>query len=291
MTVTGNGVCNLSTATDNLILTINSSTITLIPSAASSSQDTCFNSPIKDIRYFIGGTATGATLTGLPTGLTSEYSIGIVKIGGVATQSGTFTYTVNSSGGCSAAPLTGTITIRSAIPAPIVSGDTTNCSELAIGAMRASVNVGGTLSWSDDATFSSDLGTGATLIPSSVLGSTLYYVRENLNGCFGESSAITITVKECDLATPTAITPDGDSKNDTWKLKNLDTDFPNNSVSIFNRWGQKIYESPKGDYGSHEFDGKVDGKVLPVDSYYYIIEYNNGVKEASKGVVTIILNK
>ena len=292
LTVTGNvaGTCSSSTINDAIIITINNSgTITLLPPSLSKDRDTCFAMPITDIRYFIGGTATGATVTGLPTGISATYTAGILKISGSSSVSGIFPYTVNTTGNCPAIPETGTITIRSEITSPLVSPDVTNCQEVIGTDMTATASSGGTLVWASDNSFSTILGQGATLTPSSSLGTTSYYVREVLNGCYSSSSVINVTVQYCDVETPTAFTPDGDDVNDTWVLKHIDETYPNNIVTIYDRWGLKIYESPKGQYESHKWDGKFNGKALPVDSYFYIIDYNDSKKPVKNGAVTIIL--
>jgi gliding motility-associated-like protein len=172
---------------------------------------------------------------------------------------------------------------------PIVSSDLTNCQEVKGADMNATASSGGTLVWSSDNTFTTILAQGTNLTPASTLGITTYYVREELNGCYGESSLINITVKYCDIDLPSAFTPDGDNVNDSWVLPHIDEIYPNNIVSIYNRWGIKVFESPKGQYESHKWDGKYNDKALPVDSYFFIIEYNDSSKPTTNGKVTIVL--
>ena len=292
LTVTGNvaGTCSGSTTSDAIVITINNSgTITLLPPSLTKDRDTCFAMPIIDIRYFIGGTASGANVTGLPAGISTSYSAGILKISGTSTVSGIFPYSVNTTGICPAIPELGTITIRPEISAPVVSSDATNCKDVIGLNMTATASSGGLLVWSTDNSFGTILGQGTTLTPASTLGTTTYYVREELNGCYGESSLINITVKYCDIDLPSAFTPDGDNVNDTWVLPHIDEIYPNNIVSIYNRWGIKVFESPKGQYESHKWDGKYNDKVLPVDSYFFIIEYNDSSKPTTNGNVTIVL--
>lgn len=80
----------------------------------------------------------------------------------------------------------------------------------------------------------------------------------------------------------TALTPNGDGSNDTWLIGGLEF-FPNAKVEVFNRWGQKVFES-KG-YNA-PWDGTFKGEALPVADYYFIIEYDN-TKEPILGTVTI----
>ncbi|MBK9453132.1 MAG: hypothetical protein IPN95_27755 [Bacteroidetes bacterium] len=55
--------------------------------------------------------AMGATVTGLPAGVTGSWAANTVTISGTPTASGTFTYTVTTTGGCPPATTTGTITV------------------------------------------------------------------------------------------------------------------------------------------------------------------------------------
>jgi gliding motility-associated-like protein len=82
---------------------------------------------------------------------------------------------------------------------------------------------------------------------------------------------------------PNTFTPNGDGINDTWKIEYLDT-YPNNKVQVFTRTGQLVFES-RG-YKT-PWDGRMNGKPLPFDTYYYIIEPENGRKPVT-GYVTIV---
>ncbi len=90
------------------------------------------------------------------------------------------------------------------------------------------------------------------------------------------------------LIIPTAFTPDNDGVNDTWELPNIDAIYPKNVVHIFDRWGVLLYETKEGKYASNSWDGTFEGKALPVGSYYFIIDLNDGVMEVLKGVTSII---
>ena len=82
---------------------------------------------------------------------------------------------------------------------------------------------------------------------------------------------------------PNAFSPNGDGINDTWRIKYLES-YPGATVEVFNRYGQKVFNSAGYDV---EWDGNVNGKPLPVGTYYYIINPKNNRKIIS-GSVTII---
>jgi gliding motility-associated-like protein len=82
---------------------------------------------------------------------------------------------------------------------------------------------------------------------------------------------------------PNSFTPNADGVNDVWNVKYLDS-YPKVTVEIFNRNGQRIYFS-RG--YSVPFDGNFNNQSLPVGTYYYLINPNNGGKSIT-GNVTII---
>ncbi|MBB77417.1 MAG: hypothetical protein CL844_00255, partial [Crocinitomicaceae bacterium] len=73
-------------------------------------QTVCMNSPITDILLFTT-VATGAYVTGLPQGITDSWSGDTLTISGIPTESGTFTYIVETTGGCDLAATTGTLEV------------------------------------------------------------------------------------------------------------------------------------------------------------------------------------
>jgi uncharacterized delta-60 repeat protein len=92
------------------IITANN-TITLTSGTSTTNQSLCINTAITNITYSTTG-ATGAIVTGLPTGVSGNFSSNTVTISGTPTASGTFNYTVTLTGGCGTATATGTITVN-----------------------------------------------------------------------------------------------------------------------------------------------------------------------------------
>lgn len=104
-----------------------SSTISLSSAPGSNVQAACSNAAITPITYAIGGGGTGATVTGLPAGVTGSYSAGVFTISGTATATGTFNYTVSTTGTCSQVTATGTITAGTAPTATFVKTQVSSC--------------------------------------------------------------------------------------------------------------------------------------------------------------------
>jgi gliding motility-associated-like protein len=92
-----------------------------------------------------------------------------------------------------------------------------------------------------------------------------------------------MTIQSLLLIIPNTFTPNGDGINDTWNIKNLES-YPNSSVNIFNRWGQKLYASIGYPV---PWDGKYNGSSLPAGTYYYVIDPKNG-HAAISGWVAIV---
>ena len=80
--------------------------------------------------------------------------------------------------------------------------------------------------------------------------------------------------------------PNSDGKNDTWYIDGIE-DYPNNTVQIFNRWGNKIFEM-KGynnddrAWSSESSLGLILGDTeVPDGTYFYIIDLQDGKKPRS----------
>jgi gliding motility-associated-like protein len=82
---------------------------------------------------------------------------------------------------------------------------------------------------------------------------------------------------------PNTFSPNNDGINDTWEIEYLRI-YPFARVQVFTRTGQLVYEC-KGTY--RPWDGTLSGKILPMDTYYYIIEPESG-REPVTGYITII---
>jgi gliding motility-associated-like protein len=79
-------------------------------------------------------------------------------------------------------------------------------------------------------------------------------------------------------------TPNGDDYNDTWVIDNMEL-YPNANVKIFNKWGNLIHEQ-NGLYVP--WDGKENGKDLPAEVYYWIINLNEPDREILTGNIIIV---
>jgi gliding motility-associated-like protein len=103
------------------------------------------------------------------------------------------------------------------------------------------------------------------------------------DGCVARDQVLVVVLQE--LVIPNVFSPNGDSVNDKWIIKNIEQ-YPNNVVQIFNRYGQLLIET-KGYSSSSAWDGTNMGNPLPVGAYYYIIRLNDG-KGPLSGTISIL---
>ena len=97
------------------------------------------------------------------------------------------------------------------------------------------------------------------------------------NGNCEATAEVKITVY--DLFIPSVITPNGDGKNDYFKISAIGQV----ELIIFNRWGNEEYTN---DNYLNDWDGHNNkGAELPNDTYFYILKYENGT--VNKGSVLI----
>ena len=114
---------------------------------------------------------------------------------------------------------------------------------------------------------------------------------ENADSCFA-SDTITIIVNPNKVEfIPTAFTPNGDGLNDRFTFDILGASEV--EVTIFDRWGERIYYNPAQTNGvgnGNGWDGTKDGKPLPEDTYVYQfrITYFNGKVESKAGTITLM---
>ncbi len=140
--------------------------------------------------------------------------------------------------------------------------------------------------WYSDSLKTNLISVGDEYTP--IVGDTFLYVFESLEGCVSDYRFVRVEFTNEIIDLSTAITPNGDLQNDTWLIPNIDKDFPQNEVLIYNRWGELVFQSKKGAYETSPWDGKYEGKDLTVGSYYYVIRYNDPKVKDESGIITII---
>jgi gliding motility-associated-like protein len=96
------------------------------------------------------------------------------------------------------------------------------------------------------------------------------------------SSTLTVIVEAPivipEVEIPEIFSPNGDGKNEMFVIPGLVERYPNNKVTIFNRWGSLVYSKEKY---TNDWNGKANvttgtGKsLLPSGTYFVIIEFGD----------------
>jgi uncharacterized protein (TIGR02145 family) len=108
--VVASGPCSQEITNGLLVTLTPNNAATLSSAAGTNSQTINITNSIANISYTILS-ATGATFTGLPTGVSGSFNANVVTISGTPTVSGVFNYTVSLTGGCGVASASGSINI------------------------------------------------------------------------------------------------------------------------------------------------------------------------------------
>lgn len=129
------------------------------------------------------------------------------------------------------------------------------------------------------------LSDDAILRPTAVLSDDGRYVLHAVSnvGCGSHSDEVLVKVYK-KVIVPNAFSPNNDGINDRWAIPALQT-YPDPEITVFNRYGQPVFRS-KG-YGA-AWDGRFNGKLLPVGTYYYVIDLRIAVEPPLTGWVFIV---
>jgi gliding motility-associated-like protein len=120
---------------------------------------------------------------------------------------------------------------------------------------------------------------------TNVPNGTYSVVVTDKNSCAASLNiSVGVTGSDKCIEIPTIITPNNDGSNDKWNIKNIDL-FPNAEVFVYNRWGKLVFSSKN--LSANQWNGTFKGRILPTDSYHYILHLNDGSKPRS-GVISII---
>jgi len=257
--------------------------ISLTSVSGTATQTVCANTTITAITYSVSG--TNATITSLPSGLTSNFTANVFTISGTPSVAGTFNYTITTTGGCSpnatsaghikANPLpkatmsNGSINVcRDSIVHPITFVGSSGTKPYNFTFKVDTSNSGVIKSNNSGRTNGTDNDTAFLNIPTSKTGTFTYYllsVKDSNNCQQAESDSVKIAVNLNAQANFSVTKVLVDSQN---KLQVKLTDYPSAGLN----------ESWKWYFG----DGNTITTTTPSDS---IIQYTY----ADTGVYTIRL--
>jgi gliding motility-associated-like protein len=126
---------------------------------------------------------------------------------------------------------------------------------------------------------------------NSILVNTPGYYWLKTTSPTGECSTTdTLQVlQDCYLNIPNSFSPNGDGLNDYFLPREiLSSGLTVFRMSIYNRWGEKIYATDK--LNGRGWDGKYNDKTQPVGVFIYVIDavFENGVRKNFTGNVTLL---
>lgn len=244
------------------------------------------------------GDAVNLSVTATGTGLTYQWRKGTVVLsnGGsisgatsatltinpaVVSDSGS-TYNVVVSGTC--LPNDTSVFTSVVVNAPPVVTALSNTPVCTIGSIElttASI-AGATYSWSGPNGFASILQ-NVSIPNATTFYNGVYNLVVTTNGCASLPASVTVEVRDCPLSDffiPEGFSPNGDNYNDVFVIRGI-SQYPNNTINIYNRWGVKVYEASSytGNWDGTSGNGIVfGGSALPVGTYFYTLDLGDGSK-------------
>ncbi len=95
------------------------------------------------------------------------------------------------------------------------------------------------------------------------------------NGCtIKDTVQVLIAVDPSDITLVNLITPNGDGRNDELVFDNI-VKFGQNSLRVYNRWGDVVFQKVNYMLDEERFDGTHNGAPLPAGNYYYVLSFRS----------------
>jgi gliding motility-associated-like protein len=200
-------------------------------------------------------------------------------------SSGTYSVLVTDASGCSATGFTnvnsvGTLTVDVGSNVTILEGQSTQ--------LDALIPLGANVVWTPTTGLSCTTCSNPIASPTV---STDYCALTTIGSCTNISCVSVFVETDCvsnsEYSAPNAFSPNGDGKNDNFCLEGWKKCVTVFYVAIYNKWGEKIYESEEADFC---WDGTFRGKPLNPDVFVYYIKAS--IKDVGeiirKGNVTLV---
>jgi gliding motility-associated-like protein len=115
---------------------------------------------------------------------------------------------------------------------------------------------------------------------ATVSETTTFSLTAENNGC-SNTAYVTVFVEDI-LDIPNSFSPNGDNVNETWEIDGLEL-FPDNQMSIYTRWGQRIYQT-----SAYSKSKMWDGGNHAEGVYYYVLDLNDENGTQYSGTITLI---
>lgn len=148
-----------------------------------------------------------------------------------------------------------------------------------------SVSGGSNYVWTPDSMLSCATCSNPIVSP---IRTTRYCVMSENYVCKKQNCVkVEVNCASADFSVPNAFSPNGDGINDEFCLQGWDFCISGFSVLIFDRWGEKVYESQNPSFC---WNGVYKGKPLETDVFVFVINANfsDGIKINKKGNITLL---
>lgn len=122
--------------------------------------------------------------------------------------------------------------------------------------------------------------------PSANPTSTTTYFLTVTSGACTATDSVNVFVGEV-ITIYSGFSPNGDDINDKWVIRNS-AQYPDMEVLVYDRSGQKVFQTTGYSTQDKWWDGTNKGKILPVSTYFYVIDLKTGDDGIFKGQVNII---
>jgi gliding motility-associated-like protein len=161
---------------------------------------------------------------------------------------------------------------------PIIKQGTVSLCNMEAYTLSASVTTNSVFLWS----------TGATTPNINITTPGVYWVKITTGNCISSDTITVIgTIGDGVIFVPNSFTPDNDGTNDVFRAQG--TDIISFHLSIFDRWGELIFETKNLKEG---WDGYYKGNLVQQDVYVWIMDYKTACNEKKshrrKGIVSVI---
>lgn len=206
----------------------------------------------------------------------------------IADEDGQYCYTVTDNYGCNS-EATGCVNVNISGAPTTTSGS----SDLLALCPRECKNLevisdaeNPTVTWTTSCNGFAITTTGASLdycadnVPQSCLGEVVTLSANISNGCGTAVATWQIQSNACEVKIPNVFTPNGGQGNDSFEIEGLEK-YSGAELTIFNRWGHKVYESTnyRNDWRAND---------LSEGTYWYVLTLPYGIKTEYKGTVEIL---
>jgi gliding motility-associated-like protein len=154
--------------------------------------------------------------------------------------------------------------------------------------IRASTNQTSVVSYQWEPSFGLNCYDCANPTFSGNYSYTYTVTATNIAGCFATKDLIVTVNPVYDIFFPNVFTPNGDGANQLWNIFGNLQGIKQINVEVFDRIGEKVFESNDINFG---WDGTYRGKDAPVGVYTYIAQIvwlNNHSDSRYKGTVTLL---